>query len=104
MSGQIHSIPYENETRDRPSEVARVLEVSHSGVWFKQNKVVGKINNEKATTLFDSGAEVSIIYTTFDRKVGCVNDESRTQECTGLGENTYMIVGQTNIRSPWTDR
>ncbi|GMF27830.1 unnamed protein product [Phytophthora fragariaefolia] len=39
------------------------------GKWFKQAKVVGKINNEKATLLFDSGAEVSIIDTAFARKV-----------------------------------
>ena len=42
------------------------------GKWFKQAKAVGKINNEKATLLFDSGAEVSIIDTTFARKVGCI--------------------------------
>ena len=41
------------------------------GKWFKQAKAVGKINNEKATLLFDSGAEVSIIDTAFARKVGC---------------------------------
>ena len=28
------------------------------GKWFKQAKAVGKIDNEKATMLFDSGAEV----------------------------------------------
>ena len=44
--------------------------------WFKQAKAVGKINNEKTTLLFDSGAEISIIDTTFARKVGCVIDES----------------------------
>ena len=37
--------------------------------------------------LFDSGAEVSIIDTTFARKVGCVIDESQRQECVGIGEN-----------------
>ena len=42
------------------------------GMWFKQAKAIGKINNEKTTMLFDFGAEVSIIDTTFARKVGCV--------------------------------
>ena len=58
------------------------------GKWFKQAKAMGKINNEKATMLLDSGAEVSILDTTFARKVGCVIDDSQTQECDGIGENT----------------
>ena len=48
--------------------------------------------------LFDSGAEVSIIDTTFARKVGCVIDESQTQECAGIGENTYLTIGRTRIK------
>ena len=68
------------------------------GKWFKQAKAVGKINNEKATFLFDSGAEVSIIDTTFARKVGCVIDENQTQECIGIGESTYMTMGRTKIK------
>ena len=68
------------------------------GKWFKQAKVVGNINHEKATMLFDSGAEVSIIDNTFARNVGCGIDESRTQECIGLDENTYMTVGRTKIK------
>ncbi|POM73861.1 Reverse transcriptase [Phytophthora palmivora] len=35
------------------------------GKWFKQAKAVGKLNNEKATILFDSDAEVSIVDSTF---------------------------------------
>ena len=38
--------------------------------WFKQAKAVVKINNENAALLFESGAEISIIDTTFTRKVG----------------------------------
>ncbi|CAI5718033.1 unnamed protein product [Peronospora effusa] len=68
------------------------------GKWFKQAKAVGKINNEKATMLFDSGAEVSIVDTTFARKVGCVIDESQRQEGIGIGENTYMTEGRTKIK------
>ena len=59
---------------------------------------MGKIKNEKATMLFDSGAEILIIDTTFARKVGCVIDESRTQECVGIGESAYMTVGRTKIK------
>ena len=68
------------------------------GKWFKQAKAVGKINNEKATLLFDSGAEVSIIDTAFARKVGCQIDESQRQECVGIGENSYMTSGRTKIK------
>ena len=47
--------------------------------WFKKAKAAGKINNEKVTMLFDSGAEMSILDTTFARKVGCVINERHTQ-------------------------
>ena len=47
--------------------------------------------------LFD-GAEISIIDTTFARKVGCVIDEIQTQECVGIGENAYMTAGRTKIK------
>ena len=46
------------------------------GKWSKQAKTADRINNEKATMLFDPGAEVSILDTTFARKVGCVIDDS----------------------------
>ncbi|POM63185.1 hypothetical protein PHPALM_27546, partial [Phytophthora palmivora] len=66
--------------------------------WFKQAKAVGKLNNERATLLFDSGAEVSIVDSTFARKVGCYIDDSQRQECVGIGENTYMTEGRTKIK------
>ena len=68
------------------------------GKWFKQAKDVGEINNEKATMLFNSGAEISIIDTKFARKAGCVIDESRTQECVKVGENAYMTVVRTKFK------
>ena len=40
---------------------------------------------------------MSIVDTTFARKVGCVIDEIQTQECVGIGENAFMTVGRTNI-------
>ena len=68
------------------------------GKWFKQAKAVGKINNEKATMLFDSEAEISIVDATCVRKLGCDIDESQRQECVGIGENTYMTKGRTKIK------
>ena len=66
--------------------------------WFKQAKATGKINNEKSSLLFDSGAEISIIDTAFARKVGCVIDESQRQECVGIGESAYLTVGRTRLK------
>ncbi|OWZ12466.1 hypothetical protein PHMEG_00014367 [Phytophthora megakarya] len=64
------------------------------GKWFKQAKSTAKINNEKTTLLFDSGAEVSIVDSTFARKVGCAIDDSHV----GIGENAYMTEGRTRIK------
>ncbi|OWY96689.1 hypothetical protein PHMEG_00032981 [Phytophthora megakarya] len=68
------------------------------GKWFKHAKSTAKINSEKATLLFDSGAEVSIVDSTFARKVGCAIDDSQKQECVGIGENAYMTEGHTRIK------
>ncbi|KAE9307715.1 hypothetical protein PF008_g21165 [Phytophthora fragariae] len=65
---------------------------------FKQAKAVGKINNEKATLLFDSGAEVSILDIAFARKVGCYVDNSQTLECEGVGESPYTAEGRTRLK------
>ena len=56
---------------------------------------VGKINNEKVTMLFDFGADISSINTTFAGKVRCVIDKSRTQEWVGIGEKC-LHDGGTN--------
>ncbi|GMF39086.1 unnamed protein product [Phytophthora fragariaefolia] len=40
------------------------------GKLFRQAKAIGKVNNERATLPFDSGAEVSIVDPTFARKFG----------------------------------
>ncbi|GMG17906.1 unnamed protein product [Phytophthora fragariaefolia] len=77
------------------SKVKMILDISSGesrGYWkyhvpdkkFKQAKAVGKINNAKATLLFDSGAEVSILDTAFARKVGCYVDNSQTLQCEGV--------------------
>ncbi|OWY95134.1 hypothetical protein PHMEG_00034942, partial [Phytophthora megakarya] len=75
--------------------VTRVLEVPCR---FKQAKSTAKITNERATLLFDSGAEISIVDSTFARKVGCTIDNSQRQECVGIGENAYMTEGRTRIK------
>ena len=90
--------PMKMELDLAPGESRGYWKYHTPGKWSKQANYVGKINNEKTTMLFDSGAEISIVATTFVHKVGCVIDESRTQECVGIGENIYMTVGLTKIK------
>ncbi|OWY98607.1 hypothetical protein PHMEG_00030587 [Phytophthora megakarya] len=56
------------------------------GKWFKQAKSTAKINNENATLLFDSGAEVSIVDSTVARKVGCAIDDSQKARVSWVGD------------------
>ncbi|GMG15736.1 unnamed protein product [Phytophthora fragariaefolia] len=88
----------------RTSQLVEVLDLlpgesrgywkQHSpGKWFRQAKIHGKINNEKAILLLDTGAEVSIVDTAFARKVGCYIDRSQSQECVGIGENVFVRAG-----------
>ncbi|GMF49079.1 unnamed protein product [Phytophthora fragariaefolia] len=91
------------------SEVKMILDISSGesrGYWkyhvpgknFKQAKAVGKINNAKATLLFDCGAEVSILDTAFARKVGCYVDNIQTLQCEGVGKSPYMAEGRTRLK------
>ncbi|OWZ11926.1 LOW QUALITY PROTEIN: reverse transcriptase [Phytophthora megakarya] len=81
-----------------PGESRGYWKYHASGKGFKQAKSTAKINNEGATLLFDSGAEISIVDSTFARKVGCTIDNSQRQECVGIGENAYMTEGRTRIK------
>ena len=65
----------EDGAQSRTREITRVLKVPHSRKWFKQVKAAGTIKTEKATMLFDSGAEVLILETNFARKVRYVVDK-----------------------------
>ena len=66
--------------------------------WFRQAKAFGKVNNDRANLLFDTGAEISILDIAFARKVGCQIDESERQECVGIGESIYTTEGRTRIK------
>ncbi|OWZ11306.1 hypothetical protein PHMEG_00015694 [Phytophthora megakarya] len=66
--------------------------------WFRQAKFTGKIHNEKAILLLDTGAEVSIVDTTFARKVGCSIDSSQIQDCVKIGDNVYQTEGIIQIK------
>ncbi|GMF30955.1 unnamed protein product [Phytophthora fragariaefolia] len=91
------------------SEVTMALNLLHGksrGYWkynvpdkkFHQAKTTGKINNKKATLLFDSGAEVSILDAAFARKVGCYIGDSQELECEGVGKNPHMANGRTRVK------
>ncbi|KAJ8525555.1 hypothetical protein ON010_g15559 [Phytophthora cinnamomi] len=66
--------------------------------WYKQAKIHGKLDNRRAVLLLDTGAEVSIVDTTFAREVGCLIDTDITQECVGLRDETYYTVGRAKVK------
>ncbi|GMF33732.1 unnamed protein product [Phytophthora fragariaefolia] len=66
--------------------------------WFKQAKIHGKLNNRRGVLLLDTGAEVSILDTTFAREIGCLIDTDVTQNCVGIRDETYYTVGRTRVK------
>ncbi|OWZ16624.1 LOW QUALITY PROTEIN: hypothetical protein PHMEG_0009560 [Phytophthora megakarya] len=60
------------------------------GKWFRQAKISGRMNQERAILLLDASAEVSVLDTTFARKVRCHFDTSQRQECVGIGDNITL--------------
>ena len=66
--------------------------------WFRQAKASGKVNNDRANLLLDTGAEISILDIAFARKVGCKIDEDARQECVGIGEAVYTTEGRIRIK------
>ncbi|OWY94538.1 hypothetical protein PHMEG_00035699 [Phytophthora megakarya] len=69
-----------------------------TGNTIRQAKITGKIHNEKAILLLDTGAEVSIVDTAFARKVECYIDSIQIQDCVGIGDNVYRTEGRTRIK------
>ncbi|OWZ11734.1 hypothetical protein PHMEG_00015202 [Phytophthora megakarya] len=66
------------------------------GKWFRQAKIIRKIHNEKVILLLYTGADVSIVDTSFARKVGCYIDSSQIQDCVGLA---IMYIKRKEERS-----
>ncbi|OWY94876.1 LOW QUALITY PROTEIN: hypothetical protein PHMEG_00035271 [Phytophthora megakarya] len=81
-----------------PGESRRFWKHHAPDKWFRQAKIVGKIHNEKAILLLDTGAEVSIVDTAFACKVGCYIDSSQIQDCVGIGDNVCRTEGRTRIK------
>ncbi|OWY95777.1 hypothetical protein PHMEG_00034137 [Phytophthora megakarya] len=66
--------------------------------WIYSPKITGKIHYEKAILLLDTGAEVSIVDTTFARKVRCYIDSSQIQDSVGIGDNVYRTEERIRIK------
>ena len=54
-----------------PGESRRYWKNHAPSKWFQQAKASGKVNNDRANLLNDTGAEISILDIAFARKVGC---------------------------------
>ncbi|OWZ22107.1 LOW QUALITY PROTEIN: Eukaryotic/viral aspartic protease [Phytophthora megakarya] len=84
--------------RTAQHRVPRVAAIPHVDEYarepFSDAKIHGKLNNRKAVSVLDTGAEVD---TTFAREVGCQIDTSVTQECVGIRDETYLTV-KTHIK------
>ncbi|OWZ19977.1 hypothetical protein PHMEG_0005683 [Phytophthora megakarya] len=89
-TAKIASLPQTSEFSRSNAEVALNLKRGESRGYWKP-KISGRINQEKAILLLDTGAEVSILDTTFARKVGCNFDTSQRQQCVGIGDNVYFF-------------
>ncbi|OWY96322.1 hypothetical protein PHMEG_00033437, partial [Phytophthora megakarya] len=81
-----------------PGEARGYWKHHSRGKWFRQAKITGKIHNEKAILLLDTGAEVSILDITFACKVGCYIDPSQIQDCVGIGDKVFRTEGRTRIK------
>ncbi|GMF43519.1 unnamed protein product [Phytophthora fragariaefolia] len=66
--------------------------------WYKQAKIHGKLNNCRGVFLLYTGAEVSILDTTFAREIGYLIDTDVTQNFVGIRDETYYTVGRTRVK------
>ncbi|OWY96159.1 hypothetical protein PHMEG_00033649 [Phytophthora megakarya] len=98
LSPQIIRVPTVNDHGSTTGRISGYWKHHSPGKWFRQAKITGKIHNEKAILLLDTGAEVSIVDTTFARKVGCYIASSQIQDCVGIGDNVYRTEGRTRIK------
>ncbi|OWZ05239.1 hypothetical protein PHMEG_00022710 [Phytophthora megakarya] len=94
-----HEVTPEIQKPSKISEYGQSATMNLLPIILRVNvKITGKIHNEKAVLLLDTGAEVSIVDTTFARKVGCYIDSSQIQDCVGIGDNVYRTEERTRIK------
>ncbi|OWZ08364.1 LOW QUALITY PROTEIN: hypothetical protein PHMEG_00019103 [Phytophthora megakarya] len=100
-TAEIASLPQISEFSRSNTEISKEespedMETSSPGEMVLTSQDLGQDQSrERAILLLDTGAEVSILDTTFARKVGCNIDTS--QECVGIGDNVYTTEGRTRI-------
>ena len=68
-------LPIRMELDIAPGESQGYSKFPHTGKIIQGGKGHGQDQQRRATMLFDSGVEVSIIDTTFGRRVGCMIDD-----------------------------
>ena len=88
---------------NEPNDFARENAVMEFDLFPGESKASGKMNNDRANLLFDTGAEIPICDVAFARKVGCQIDESELQKCIGIGESVYSTEGRTLIKATLND-
>ncbi|KAJ0393267.1 hypothetical protein ATCC90586_008735 [Pythium insidiosum] len=66
--------------------------------YYRQMIVPAKINDRSARVLLDSGAEVSIIDSTFVRKADIEIDHSEQLRCAGVGGSAFHTEGKARIK------
>ena len=63
-----------------------------------QTSVIAKIEDKKARILLDSGADVSIIDSSFACELELTIDHNQRLDCVGVGENPFKIDGRAEVK------
>jgi hypothetical protein len=85
----------------------RLREGERRGYWMTQQGVVrpirqvsirANINDREASVLLDTGAEASILSSSFARKLGVKIDTSKKLRCVGIGDDMYRTEGRATVK------
>ena len=63
-----------------------------------QTSVVAKVNDKRARILLDSGADVSIIDSSYARELELTVDHHQRLDCVGVGDSAFRIEGRTEVK------
>ena len=65
---------------------------------LRQTLIPAKLNDSNAKVLLDTGAEVSILSSSFARELGLDIDTDEELECVGVGGAIYRTEGRANVK------